>query len=85
MPVGRPEFDPTPLARHGCTLSSRRVGGTEETERFEDRKIGRPAPQIIFLSLIFLSITEPWFQAGRPWTRVTEQRRSVCNVRIQIS
>jgi len=30
----------------------------EETERFEDRKMGRPSSGIIFLALIFLSIAE---------------------------
>jgi len=30
----------------------------KEAERFEDRKIGRPSREIIFLSLIFLSIAE---------------------------
>jgi hypothetical protein len=41
-------------------LPVRGVGRREETERFEDRKMGRPSPKIIFLSLIFLSIECGW-------------------------
>ena len=44
---------------------SRRVGRREETERFEDRKMGRPSSEIIFLSLIFLSIAECRGRPGR--------------------
>jgi hypothetical protein len=40
----------------GRSACSRRVVRREETERFEDRKMGRPPPEIIFLSLIFLSM-----------------------------
>ena len=44
---------------------SRRVVRREETEKFEDRKKGRPSAEIIFLSLIFLSIADLRGRPGR--------------------